>query len=123
MRLIFSVTPTNTSIKQIQRILFRDFGERITMRQISISDIQRNLHKLDDFDMIEIIDKKRNKVKGYFIESKYASFVEELSQKVERSKKPTSLRGVLHRYANNSKHTQEENAWKQHLMKKHSKND
>lgn len=93
------------------------------MRQISISDIQRNLHKLDDFDMIEIIDKKRNKVKGYFIESKYASFVEELSQKVERSKKPTSLRGVLHRYANNSKHTQEENAWKQHLMKKHSKND
>lgn len=93
------------------------------MRQISISDIQRNLHKLDDFDMIEIIDKKRNKIKGYFIESKYASFVEELSKKVERSKKPTSLRGVLHSYANKANHPQEENAWKQHLIKKHSKND
>jgi hypothetical protein len=38
---------------------------RIPMQQISISQIQRNLHTLDNFDIIEVIDKKRNKVKGW----------------------------------------------------------
>ena len=57
------------------------------MEQISISEIQRNLHKLDDFDIIEVIDKKRDKIKGYFIESKYASLVEELAQKIQKKKK------------------------------------
>ena len=28
------------------------------MQQISISYIQRNLHKLNDFDIIEVVDKK-----------------------------------------------------------------
>jgi hypothetical protein len=28
------------------------------MQQLSISEIQRNLHKLDAFDIIEVIDKK-----------------------------------------------------------------
>ncbi len=92
------------------------------MDQISISEIQRNLHHLDSFDIIEVIDKKRNKIKGYFIESKYASFVEELSRKVENSKKkPHSLRGVLHRYADTSKIDAEEQAWKEHLLKKYGK--
>ena len=34
------------------------------MQQLSISEIQRNLHKLDSFDIIEVIDRKRDKVKG-----------------------------------------------------------
>jgi len=94
------------------------------MYQISISEIQRNLHHLDNFDIIEVIDKKRNKIKGYFIESKYASFVEELSQKVENAnKKQRSLKGILHSYADQSKVQVENNAWKQHILKKYAKHD
>ena len=92
------------------------------MHQISISEIQRNLHNLDHFDIIEVIDKKRNKVKGYFIESKYASFVEELSRKVQNDKtERTSLRGILHNYADSSKIDAENEAWKQHVVKKYGK--
>jgi len=92
------------------------------MHQISISEIQRNLHNLDNFDIIEVIDKKRNKIKGYFIESKYASFVEDLSHKVQSAnKEQTSLRGILHSYADSSKVDAEDKAWKQHILKKYSK--
>ncbi len=48
------------------------------MQTISISEIQRNLHKLDGFDIVEIIDKKRHKTKGYFLDSSYKSFIEKL---------------------------------------------
>jgi len=48
------------------------------MRQLSVSEIQRNLHKLDSFDIIEVVDKKRQKVKGYFINPSYISFIEKL---------------------------------------------
>ncbi len=92
------------------------------MHRISISEIQRNLHKLDEFDIIEIVDKKRNRVKGYFIESKYASFVEELSRKVEnRQNRSVSLRGVLHEYADNKKIDAEKDAWKKYILKKYGK--
>ena len=47
--------------------------KRINMQTISISDIQRNLHKLDDFNIVEIVDKKRNQIKGYFLDSSYQS--------------------------------------------------
>lgn len=105
-------------------IIYENIYEGCGMQQISISEIQRNLHKLDDFDIIEIIDKKRNKIKGYFIESKYASFVEELSLKVEdKQKKRTSLRGVLHSFANTSKLEGEKEAWKMHTLKKYSLDD
>ena len=95
------------------------------MQQISVSEIQRNLHKLDDFDIIEIVDKKRNKIKGYFIESKYASFVEELAHKVEQShgKKRVTLRGILQGYADDKKRAKEPQAWKEHLVKKYSRDD
>jgi DNA-binding transcriptional regulator GbsR (MarR family) len=53
------------------------------MNTISISDIQRNLHKIENFDIVEIVDKKRNQVKGYFLDKKYHDFVEELFQKKE----------------------------------------
>ena len=92
------------------------------MQQVSVSEIQRNLHKLNDFDIIEVIDKKRNKVKGYFIAEKYASFVEEVSEKVAKSKLENrkSLRGSLSQYADTSKWEQEKDAWKNHVIKKHS---
>ncbi len=94
------------------------------MHQISISEIQRNLHNLDNFDIIEVIDKKRNKIKGYFIESKYASFVEELSHKVENTNKvKPSLKGILHSYADSSKLEAEDKAWKQYILTKYSNDD
>ena len=91
------------------------------MEQISISEIQRNLHKLDDFDIIEVIDKKRDKIKGYFIESKYASLVEELAQKVKKKKEEhrKSLRGALSEYADPSKIKDEEGAWERHVIEKY----
>ena len=54
------------------------------MNTISISEIQRNLHKLDNFDIVEVVDKKRNQVKGYFLDKKYHAFVEELLANKER---------------------------------------
>lgn len=91
------------------------------MEQISISEIQRNLHKLNDFDIIEVIDKKRNKIKGYFIESKYASLVEELAVRMQRNKNEhkKSLRGALSRYADPSKIEEEEGAWERHVIEKY----
>ena len=60
--------------------------KRINMQTISISDIQRNLHKLDDFNIVEIVDKKRNQIKGYFLDSSYQSLVEKLIGKKEEKK-------------------------------------
>ena len=53
------------------------------MNTISISEIQRNLHKLNDFDIVEIVDKKRHQVKGYFLDKKYHDVVQELLQAKE----------------------------------------
>jgi hypothetical protein len=56
------------------------------MNSISLSDIQRNLHKLNDFDIVELVDKKRKKVKGYFLDSSYKEFVEKLIEDKKMSK-------------------------------------
>jgi len=58
--------------------------KRINMNTISISEIQRNLHKLDNFDIIEIVDKKRHQVKGYFLDEKYRDVVKALLKEKER---------------------------------------
>lgn len=57
--------------------------KRINMNTISISDIQRNLHKLDNFDIVEIVDKKRRQVKGYFLDEKYKDIVQALVKEKE----------------------------------------
>jgi len=56
------------------------------MNSISVSEIQRKLHKLDDFDIIEVVDKKRNQVKGYFLDKKYHDIVEALVKEQESKK-------------------------------------
>lgn len=90
------------------------------MQQISISDIQRNLHKLDGFDIVEIIDKKRNQVKGYFIDNKYAGFVQELVEsQLKKENKNKSVGGSLHKYANPSLIEDEDRGWKEHIEKKY----
>ncbi len=56
------------------------------MNTISISDIQRNLHKLDDFDIVEIVDKKRHTTKGYFLDKRYQTIVESLLKEQDTKK-------------------------------------
>jgi len=68
------------------------------MNTISISEIQRNLHKLDNFDIIEVVDKKRNQIKGYFLDKKYHGYVEEIIQAQEEKKNNTvfnKVRGII----------------------------
>jgi len=48
------------------------------MQTLSISDIQRNLHKLDNIDIVQIVDKKRNKIKGYFLSEKYTDMIKKI---------------------------------------------
>jgi len=91
----------------------------LSMQQISISEIQRNLHKLDSFDIVEVIDKKRNRVKGYFIDSKYLSFINELIEK-NRLSLSEQLAGSLQQYADPDLMKQEEGVWKAHILKKHA---
>ncbi len=56
------------------------------MNTISISDIQRNLHKLENYDIVEVVDKKRDQIKGYFLDKKYHKIVAELFDR-EHNKK------------------------------------
>jgi len=90
------------------------------MQQISISSIQRNLHKLEELDIVEVIDKKRDKVKGYFVDRKYAQFIYELVQhQKENEITVEKLAGSLNKYANPSLLKEEKSAWGKHANKKH----
>ncbi|CAA6803197.1 MAG: Unknown protein [uncultured Sulfurovum sp.] len=92
------------------------------MQQVSVSEIQRNLHKLNDFDIIEVIDKKRNKIKGYFIDGKYAAFVEEkFAKMLEEEEAKEDPAGSLHSYANLDLIEKEEDAWQRHVLEKYRK--
>lgn len=66
------------------------------MNTISISDIQRNLHKLEEFDIVEVVDKKRHQIKGYFLDKKYHDVVEKLlREKEEKEDIFERARGIL----------------------------
>ncbi|KIM08407.1 MAG: hypothetical protein KU38_09790 [Sulfurovum sp. FS08-3] len=54
------------------------------MQTVSVSQIQRNLHQLNEFDIIEIIDKKRNQTKGYFLDSSYKPLIDEIIHQKEQ---------------------------------------
>lgn len=63
------------------------------MQSLSVSEIQRNLQNLNDFDVLEIVDKKRNVVKGYFLDSRYKTLIDELLQKRVSNRK--NLMGLI----------------------------
>jgi len=63
------------------------------MQIVSISDIQRNLHKLNGFDIVEVVDKKRNEIKGYFLDSSYKPFIDALVG--EKEKKKSNLLNIV----------------------------
>ena len=90
------------------------------MEQIGISDIQRNLHKLDGFDIVEIIDKKRGRVKGYFVDKKHAQAIQKLIKQQQKSKGDVSkLAGALQSYADVSLIEKESGAWEKHIASKY----
>jgi hypothetical protein len=95
------------------------------MKQLSVSEIQRNLHNLDSCDIIEIVDKKRNRTKGYYIEAKHASFVKELAQRIEAQKKKNIQKpaGRLHRYANRAKIATEGDAWRKNVLERYAEEE
>ena len=66
------------------------------MDTISISEIQRNLHKLDKFDIVQVVDKKRHQIKGYFLDKRYRDIVEALvkEKKNENEKKLKALEAL-----------------------------
>ena len=84
--------------------------KRIIMERVSVSEIQRNLHKLDEYDIVEIIDKKKNVTKGYYIKAKYANFVNEIEKKIAQTHKGKAA-GILKKYANPSLWEREKQAW------------
>ena len=99
----------------------KTYMKGLQMQQISISEIQRNLHKLDAFDIVEIIDKKRHKVKGYFLDSKYMAYIDELIKREKQSlESADKLAGSLHQYANKELRKQEEGSWQCHVEGKYS---
>lgn len=63
------------------------------MQSLSVSEIQRNLQNLNDFDVLEVVDKKRNVIKGYFLDSRYKSLIDELLQKREANRE--NLLGLI----------------------------
>ena len=64
------------------------------MEQMSVAELQRNLHRLNDFDIIELVDRKRNETKGYILHARYKPLIESLT-----SKPSYSLAGALKKYA------------------------
>lgn len=62
------------------------YMKRKNMQVVSISEIQRNLHKFNEFDIIEVVDKRRNEIKGYFLDSSYKSVVDNLIRTKEEKK-------------------------------------
>lgn len=90
------------------------------MEQVGISDIQRNLHKLDGFDIVEIIDKKRGRVKGYFVDKKYAEAIQKLIKQQQKIKSNSSkLAGALQAYSTPSLIEEESGAWEKHIKNKY----
>ena len=83
------------------------------MEQVSISDVQRNLHRMEEWEVVEIVDKKRNRVKGYFLGEEYADAVHEmLRRRQELPERAKRLRGVLGKYIQGPKDGEEKNAWR-----------
>jgi len=54
------------------------------MKTLSISQVQRELHHLNSFDIIEIVDKKRDIVKGYFLDLKYKKLIDSIVKKEKK---------------------------------------
>ena len=98
----------------------KTYMKRIIMERLSVSEIQRNLHKLDEYDIVEIIDKKKNVTKGFYIKAKYADFVNEIEKKIAQTYRGKAA-GILKKYANPSLWEREKQAWQEQVAEKYAK--
>lgn len=62
---------------------------------IGIRDIVRNTSILDEYDMVEIEDKKTKKRKGLFVSSKYADDVKHFIEAKERENRKKRLAAFM----------------------------
>ena len=62
---------------------------------IGIRDIVRNTSILDEYDLIEIEDKKTKKRKGLFVSSKYADEVRQFIEARKKEEQERRLRAFL----------------------------
>lgn len=63
------------------------------MKVLSVSQVQRELHHLQNFDILKIVDKKKDSVKGYFLDIRYKDIVEKLIEE-QRKKELVSFIGL-----------------------------
>ena len=99
----------------------KSYMKRKTMERLSVSEIQRNLHKLDEYDIVEIVDKKKNVTKGFYIKAQYADLVSEIERKIIKNKQKKAA-GLLKRYADPSLRQKEEEAWQKSIIKHYKEN-
>ncbi len=59
--------------------------------KVGIRDIVRNFSMLDDYDFVEIEDKKTHKRKGMFVSEKYVDEVKEMLKERQKSKKQKEI--------------------------------
>ncbi len=64
-------------------------------KKIGVRELARNIKVLDEYDILEIEDKKTRRCKGVFVSSKYADEVKKFIENKERENKERKLRSLM----------------------------
>ncbi len=64
-------------------------------KKIGVRELARNIKILDEYDLIEIEDKKSKKSKGIFVSNKYADEIKKLIEEKEKKEKERKLNRIL----------------------------
>ncbi len=65
------------------------------IKKMGIREITRNFSIIDEYDYIEIEDKKTHKIKGAFISGKYLDDIREVVRKIIEEKKQKEIDEIL----------------------------
>ncbi len=64
-------------------------------KKIGVRELARNVKILDEYDLIEIEDKKSKKRKGIFVSDKYADEIKRFIEAKERKKREDRLKKIM----------------------------
>ncbi len=64
-------------------------------KKIGVRELARNIKVLDEYDILEIEDKKTKRCKGVFVSSKYANEVKKFIENKEKESKERKLRSLM----------------------------
>ena len=64
-------------------------------KRLGVREIVRNFSMLEDYDFVEIEDKKTHKLKGAFISSRLLGDVKEIIEKKEKERKQKRLDDIM----------------------------